>query len=89
MYKISRRRADSLVQVASAYFKATRRRLPVGAVLFYRNADDFGGRLGDAAHELEELGCAEGHLKRKRDAYATLNFRGAESDEAKSGASLC
>src|SRR6266403_2027314 len=34
--KISRRRADSLVQVASAHFKATRRRLPVGAVLFYR-----------------------------------------------------
>jgi hypothetical protein len=39
--KISRRRADSLVQVASAYFKATRRRLPVGAVLFNRNTDDF------------------------------------------------
>jgi hypothetical protein len=39
--KISRRRADSLVQVASANFKATRRRLPVGAVLFYRNADHF------------------------------------------------
>jgi hypothetical protein len=30
-----------------------------------------------------------GDPKRKRDAYATLNFRGAESDEAKSGASLC
>jgi hypothetical protein len=39
--KISRRHADSLVQVASAHFKATRRRLPVGAVLFYRNADHF------------------------------------------------
>ncbi len=39
--KISRRRADSLVQVASAHFKATRRRLPVGAVLFYRNAHHF------------------------------------------------
>ena len=25
----------------SAHFKATRRRLPVGAVLFYRTADDF------------------------------------------------
>src|SRR4029450_7059529 len=37
----SRWPADSLVQVASAYFKATRRRLPVGAVVFYRNADDF------------------------------------------------
>jgi hypothetical protein len=39
--KISRLRADSLVQVASLHFKATPRWLAVGAVLFNRNADDF------------------------------------------------
>ena len=31
----------ALTDSKSAHFKATRRRLPVGAVLFYRTADDF------------------------------------------------
>lgn len=31
----------ALADSKSAHFKATRRRLPVGAVFFYRNADDF------------------------------------------------